>query len=97
MKQMKTNLEMLKYQGKFIYKGSDFNIIEKMGITDLASVGITFYSSEVTEYDYYNYNSMSRPKKWKSYKVPYRGVITSCSNFIMHSDNVKKISVFRKL
>ena len=85
-----TNLETLIYEGKLIYKGSDFNIIEKMGIIDLARVGIIFYSSEVTEYDYYTYNSISRPKKWKSYKVPYRGLITSCSNFIMHSDNVKK-------
>ena len=53
-----------------------------MNIKDLARVSITFYSSEVTEYHYYTYNSMSKPIKWKSYNVPYQGIIRESTNFI---------------
>ena len=88
-----TQLEMLIYEGTLIYKGSDTNIIEKMGIKDLAIVSITFYSSELTEYHYYTYNRMSTPIKWKSYNIPYQGIITQSTNFIMHSNKmVKKYS-----
>jgi len=84
-----TQLEMLIYEGTLIYEGLVTNI---MDIKNLATVSITFYSSELTEYRYYRYNSMStRPIKWKSYNVPpYQGIIRQSTNFIMNSDKIVK-------
>ena len=79
-----TQLETVIYEGTLIYKGSNMNI------KYLAIVSITFYSSELTEYDYYTYNNMSKPIKWKNYNVPYQGLITQSSNFIMHSNKMVK-------
>jgi hypothetical protein len=82
-----TQLETLIYEGALIYKGSNINF---MNIKDLSTVSITFYSSELTEYNYYTYNSMSKPIKWKSYNVQYQGIIRQSTNFIMHSDKMVK-------
>lgn len=82
-----TQLETLIYEGTLIYKGSDINF---MNIKYLATVSITFYSSELIEYHYYTFNSLFRKIKWKSYNVPYQALITQSSNFIMHSDKMVK-------
>ena len=81
-----TQLEILIYEGTLTYKGSDTNI---MDIKYLATVSITFYSSELIEYHYYTFNSLFRKSKLKSYNVPYEGIIRS-SNFIMNSDKIVK-------
>lgn len=79
-----TQLETLIYEGTLIYKGSNMNI------KYLATVSITFYSSELIEYHYYTFNSLFRKIKWKSYNVPYQALITQSTNFIMHSDKMVK-------
>ena len=85
-----TQLETVIYEGTLIYKGSN------MDIKYLAIVSITFYSSELTEYHYFTYNSMSKPIKWKNYNLPYQGIITQSTNFIMHSNKMVKKYPFLK-
>ena len=85
-----TQLETVIYEGTLTYKGSD------MDIKYLAIVSITFYSSELAEYHYFTYNSMSKPIKWKNYNLPYQGLITQSSNFIMHSNKMVKKYPFLK-
>lgn len=71
-----TELDVLKYQGMLIYKGSDLDFINRSGIRNndmiLSNIDITFYPEQIGSYTYlYDYTY----RKTKTYNADYKGLI----------------------
>jgi len=71
-----TELDVLKYQGMLIYKGSDLDFINRSGIRNndmiLSNIDITFYPEQIGSYTYlYDYTY----RKTKTYNADYKGLV----------------------